>query len=388
MNSPARTTLLGSSSTPSFQRKLFQSNKYGKSTNQSVKNENNIQKVLFHQFIFLLTGLISTLGAQWLNYRKAADSRSLLTVLCTYLGMILIVFLPLDSNTPHKAPFPLKNMGSSTLQQKEEKKELSNYKSEINHTGVISVALLDVFGQIVLTVGLFYIGSGLYQVIYSSVIVFASVYNRVFLKRKMGFKQWMAVLTITFGLSLNALISDGKTSPHKLENSSDQIVLGFLITLFGTSIYSGVYTLNDHLMTSKKSKASPRDQCLWPLTDPDVICAYLILIFSALGHNVTYFELVNCTGAVATGVLQALRAVLVFFLSHYLYCGKDSNQCFTFGKGVSTFFVIIGVLAFAYAKSLKPKEYKLLSSKGSEEFLTKKSDDSEELVFDSDDEDN
>ncbi|KAJ3227819.1 hypothetical protein HK099_000073 [Clydaea vesicula] len=388
MNSPARTTLLGSSipSPRTIRKKMYQS-KLEKA--KKLRLENSFQKVLFHQFIFLFTGLISTLGAQWLNYRKAADSRSLLTVLCTYLGMILIVFLPLESSENYKSTqISLKNLSSP--EEKTKSLPLPR-KSGINHTGVIAVALLDVFGQIILTVGLFYIGSGLYQVIYSSVIVFASVYNRIFLKRTMDFKQWMAVITITFGLSLNALITDNKNpTMNKLQESSDQIILGFIITLVGTSIYSGVYTLNDHLMTSKQSKASPRDQCLWPLSDPDVIFAYLVLTLSALGHNVTYFELVNCTGAVATGVLQALRAVLVFFLSHFFFCDQDAHQCFTFGKGLSTFFVILGVLGFAYAKSLKLKEYKQLFSKGSEEIFLKKNDDglTEENFFDSDEDEN
>lgn len=46
------------------------------------------RQILFQQTIFLATGLVSTLGAQWLNYQHAADSRSLLTVLCTYLGKL------------------------------------------------------------------------------------------------------------------------------------------------------------------------------------------------------------------------------------------------------------------------------------------------------------
>jgi hypothetical protein len=49
----------------------------------------------------------------------------------------------------------------------------------VNHQGVALVATLDLFGQVVLTVGLFYIGSGLFQVIYSSIIVFAAIFNRI-----------------------------------------------------------------------------------------------------------------------------------------------------------------------------------------------------------------
>ncbi len=97
-----------------------------------------------------------------------------------------------------------------------------------------------------------------------------------------------------------------------------RVTLGFFITLGGVSIYSLVYTLNDYLMTSPDSKSTPpKTQCLYvggystlfclalmifisiptlsnmPLADPAVLLGYFILILSAFGHNVTYFELVS-----------------------------------------------------------------------------------------------
>ena len=45
------------------------------------------------------------------------------------------------------------------------------------------------------------------------------------------------------------------------------------------------------------------------------------------------------TGAVATGVLQALRAVIVFFASHLLFCAGDSAQCFNATKALSALVV-------------------------------------------------
>lgn len=82
----------------------------------------------------------------------------------------------------------------------------------------------------------------------------------------------------------------------------------------------------------------------------DVIIGYAVLVASSFAHNATYFELLGSTGAVATGVIQALRAVGVFLLSHFLFCERDEAQCFTMGKGVSTAVVGLGVIWFAVSR--------------------------------------
>lgn len=128
------------------------------------------------------------------------------------------------------------------------------------------------------------------------------------------------------------------------------------------------------MLTAAAVPAHPRQLCFWvglysgliclilmaaisiptlqamPLGSWRVVSVYFILVLSALGHNGTYFELLERTGAVATGILQALRAVLVFALSHVFYCDVDQAQCFTMKKGVATVVVVVGVLGFSWAK--------------------------------------
>lgn len=120
-----------------------------------------------------------------LNYRGAADKRSLLTILSMYVGMICVVFLPNNDK---------KTSGYHELTNPELDVDIDipvkASAATVNHKGVLAVACLDVVGQIVLTVGLFFVGSGLYQVIYSSIIVFAAIYNKCFLGRSMNYYQW------------------------------------------------------------------------------------------------------------------------------------------------------------------------------------------------------
>ncbi|KAL9543268.1 hypothetical protein MBANPS3_008193 [Mucor bainieri] len=44
----------------------------------------------FHQVMFLITGLCTTLGTQWLFYHGAATGDSYLAQLAQYLGMVLV----------------------------------------------------------------------------------------------------------------------------------------------------------------------------------------------------------------------------------------------------------------------------------------------------------
>ncbi|RKP02768.1 hypothetical protein CXG81DRAFT_24556 [Caulochytrium protostelioides] len=366
----------------------------------------SVSGVLIAQAVFLATGLISTLGTQYLFYLHAADARSLLTVLTTYLGMALVGLLP-DPDAPAAAPGDPPPRPART-----------------DHTPVRLVAVLDVLGNTVLTVGLFFIGSGLYQVLYASVIVFTAVMARVGLGKRLAPAQWAAVWVITVGLGVSALgkplhgtapaapaaaavhgmpavgpapppgkLLAGLPSsaekaaaaaaatmaspavPARLADPSGTTQLGIAITLLGTAIYASVYNLNEYLMTRGPSLTTPRRQCrlvglyasgmlialmvcfsvpslaALPLSDPTVLLLYAMLVLSALGHNLTYFQLLEHTGGVATGILQALRAVLVFGMSHGAFCHRDAAQCFTPSKGAATVLVVCGVLGFAFSKA-------------------------------------
>ena len=53
---------------------------------------------------------------------------------------------------------------------------------------------------------------------------------------------------------------------------------------------------------------------------------------------------------VSTGMLQSIRAVLVFGASALLFCDNDEAQCFTPAKGVATVVVAAGVVGYVLAR--------------------------------------
>ena len=55
-------------------------------------------------------------------------------------------------------------------------------------------------------------------------------------------------------------------------------------------------------------------------------------------------------GAVTTGVMQSLRAVLVFALSSIAFCSQQQSQCYDTKRGMATLIVVVGVLYYSWAK--------------------------------------
>ena len=109
------------------------------------------------------------------------------------------------------------------------------------------------------------------------------------------------------------------------------------------------------------------------LSWPQVGAGYAVMLLSAIAHSVTYFQLLGNSGAVATGIMQAARAVGVFAASALLFCtggaaataaavaaaGKGAAtwqhtaQCFTAARGVATFLVVIGIIVYSQGKAAK-----------------------------------
>jgi len=69
-------------------------------------------------------------------------------------------------------------------------------------------------------------------------------------------------------------------------------------------------------------------------------------------HAVNYFNLVKNAGAVSVGVLGACRAISTFVISAVLFCERQSSQCFTVQRGMSSCIVSMGIVMYSSAKAV------------------------------------
>eukprot|EP00033_Pygsuia_biforma_P002881 GCRY01003178.1.p1 GENE.GCRY01003178.1~~GCRY01003178.1.p1 ORF type:complete len:410 (-),score=65.51 GCRY01003178.1:37-1266(-) len=310
------------------------------------------QKLLFYEAVFLGTGVFTTLGNQYVAYNGAGGKESLLISASIYYGMALVNFLPKKVGE--------KNDGVTSLEG-----------NKVMQKDMLLMTVLDVCGNVCSAVGLVLAGSGLYQTLYSSMVVFSAIVSRIVMKRVLNQLQYVALALLVLGLSLTT------TSGLHLGAS---VFWGALITFLGTALYSLQYVLSERILTQPDPPA-PITVCsyigvysalvvtvyLGLVTIPQwdrlvvapieqangnvfgIVLMYILLILSSLYHNLSYFNLLSKVGAVATGVLQALRAILVFGFSSLLYCNFNSAQCYTYNKGLATLLVVFGVILYAVA---------------------------------------
>lgn len=80
-----------------------------------------------------------------------------------------------------------------------------------------------------------------------------------------------------------------------------------------------------------------------------IAATFIFLCLNNVVHNDSYFFIIDEIGSVTAGILQALRAVLVFFVSSFIFCATHSEQCLNFSKIFSAVIVIGSVLLFIYS---------------------------------------
>ncbi|ORX78522.1 hypothetical protein BCR32DRAFT_295010 [Anaeromyces robustus] len=327
-------------------------------------------KTLFYQFIYLATGCLSTMITQYLFYAGAAEKKTYLTVLAQYFAMTLSIFIPIKDDS---------------------KKAKVSFFSKPMHIkrNIVIISLIDIFANVISTFGMFLIGSGIYQVIHSAIVVFTAILSRTFLKKQFTIQQWISLIVITGGLSLSA-IGRGSTATGIMGT------IGISVTIFGTICYAIIYVLNERILKDQDGP-TPTQHSVWvgtcsttiiftyilffvyPTLDMkksmmnaplyrnvpmvNVVLAYVTLVLSHFLHSYTYFVLLGKSGAVTTGVINSIRAVSVFFLSSALYCRDDISQCFTKPKVASCVVVVVGILLYSYFSSKAQQQQQLKAKK-------------------------
>ncbi|KAF9109982.1 hypothetical protein BGX27_006940 [Mortierella sp. AM989] len=271
------------------------------------------------------------------------------------------------------------------------------------HWPVLQVAVMDVIANALVTIGFFYVGSGMYQVIYSSIVIWCAILTRIFLGRELNGIQWVAIFGVTLGLAISAFGTVQDESPDGPTQSWLEKSFGALITLGATFLYACVYVLSDKVLATFRPKPIPEKVCsmvggyaslltfiyLCIHTFPNwqtevvevvearqgsvigIVLVYPLVTISSLLHSLNYYVLLSRINNIAVGIMQSLRAVLVFVMSHYLFCGTSSTQCFNEYKFVSAIVVIGCVTLFSFNSPAKPATNSGAVSKSPEQPLSR-----------------
>ncbi|KAI8064201.1 hypothetical protein BC940DRAFT_306406 [Gongronella butleri] len=340
---------------------------------------------LFHQCMFLLTGLVQTFGSQWMFYKGAASGDSYLTQLATYLGMTCVIFLVPSIKRRQTTKYELvqqqdqDQIDLQTLEQEnddedDEKPKKGYEEGVIHHPSIMKLSLLDTVANFCVTLGFSIVGSGLYQIVYSSIVIWCAILSYFLMNRKLATVQWLAIFGTSAGLTVCSLSNFSSESTNAEHGTTALMMFGTLLTVGGTFFYACLYVYSDYLLSKQQPPPLPARVCsyvgmyttaislFWiafytmprfdmlirvhDTTPNEVAFMYLLLVVASGLHAWNYYELIDRSGNVATGILQGLRAVIVYGLSHLWYCASDSAQCFTVYKGFGSLLVIVCVFVF------------------------------------------
>lgn len=120
---------------------------------------------------------------------------------------------------------------------------------------VIVSVVLDFAGCIFSNVGLSMAGSGLYQVVYSSVICWSALMSRFILKKIVSKEEWFGIALVTFGLAFSALGESGSGRDNTV------VLMGCFNTLVGAAFYGGNYVTGEYTLKLAE-RPHPKELCL------------------------------------------------------------------------------------------------------------------------------
>ena len=206
--------------------------------------------------------------------------------------------------------------------------------------------------------------------------------------------QWCGVVTVFSGLALTA------TGSIELGES---VLHGSMLVTFGAMMHGLFYVMSEFVMTRGNDCLSVEQNCavqgvvacsallVWQLWHTLPRCEELLwepmqeagttmlqglhllglFAFVSLVHSFSFYYTVrNYTGgATSAGVMKGLQAVLVFLVTHLLYCGTFGGQemCFSYIKFASLVTVSGGVVLFGKATQVRENS----SPHGSKEGYTR-----------------
>ncbi|PFH32723.1 transporter/permease protein [Besnoitia besnoiti] len=282
-----------------------------------------------------------------LRYHGAAEPTTLLYILPTYYGMVLV---GLASKT--KKSMWQEKWGRASF-----------------------VCMCDLLHQIAEKAGLVFAGSAAYTITASWSTVWTALLSLLLLQKQLKKHQWIGIVLICVGFSLKAMHVNFVQTNHE--------AIGILLTLFASVLHGLSFVLNEKFMTGENQIEGPNlvGMCglisstvltawvlVWTVPQwdalvtaeiarkggsiPVVVVTYTALLVLSTLRSATLWYLLKHLGAVSSGVLKGARTALVFLLSHVFYCRLQESQCMTSVKALSAVVCVTGVVVYSVGDCL------------------------------------
>ena len=244
------------------------------------------------------------------------------------------------------------------------------------------------------------LGSGLFQVLYSSQPIFIALLSRVLLGTQLSNERWVSLLITIIGLifavgheylpgeGVESLNVEGGEETLVENEEATEYVAGVVAAIMGAALFACIGVFSEGFLSGKETRfttaGAPVDGqkfidflmrtalcccLLWFFTSifpswDDVVrqpmqragsseqyLLFLSLILSVCQgvQNQSYFAVISRRGGILVGLLNCGVTILVFMLSSFLFCTYDQGQCVTLPKGLGAVVAAGGIVAYSLA---------------------------------------
>ncbi|ESO96502.1 hypothetical protein LOTGIDRAFT_159919, partial [Lottia gigantea] len=153
----------------------------------------------------------------------------------------LLIVRRRELNTYRKLNVWVENTGNAPIKPPEHKR--------IFQWVFLIPTVCDLIGTSLAGIGLLYVDASVWQMLRGSIIIFAGILSKIFLKRKLVLKHWCGMITVMIGLVLVGCSSVFKSSSG---NNGSQALLGIALIL-GSQIISASQMVIEETFLKNKS---------------------------------------------------------------------------------------------------------------------------------------
>jgi drug/metabolite transporter (DMT)-like permease len=274
-------------------------------------------------------------------------------------------------------------------------------------------ATLRLAGTALSIIAIDYAGSSIFQLVYSSVPLFAAMAGKLFFGRNINKQQTLSLVVIVAGLYASTLGAESASRPLPAKGQSEgadaltssasvgagSIALGVVCSLMCavSQALTGALTemfISNHAYVQVhdvKSKRllppPPMNQFIFYVSAfcllytvlyivvfvlpewnslvlhrmdemesgaTQTVLVYALVALFSLTQNVGFFRTIESKGSTFVGVIGTLVTVVIFSFSSFFFCSSHREQCSTVMRSLACMVVVSGVLAFALSKEETP----------------------------------
>jgi drug/metabolite transporter (DMT)-like permease len=333
--------------------------------------------------VYVLSGVSQPLLMTICKDAGLADPVAQLFMVFYYLGPCVFAFVTINGCSGNGGDGQENSSENRQLHQQQHRQPWPSLSTRVKASGI---ALFDIAAQALNYTGASLAGPTIFSIVYASVTVWTAVWARLVLGRRHSYWQWLSFALVFGGLCLTGAATRTNQGDDAAEALAPSVLHGTLLVLFGSVMHAGSYVLSEAIMTGPDRLSVAQNTTLqsmvacillvawqfiytiprWSdLIDTPMkaagtswtraLCIMMTFAFANLLHSYSfYYTIKNYKGgSVMAGVMKGLQAVLVFVVTHFLFCGKTggSEMCFSQDKLLSLITVVGGVCLFAASTS-------------------------------------